>query len=414
MTRQFSFSHLLIYFLTCLLLPDSLSAQQDSSQTYTPSTVPNPVQQGSWVSDPAGYLTFDEQGAIDAVINGIADSTTVEIAVVILPGIGRENPKDFATQLFNIWKIGKAGTDNGLLILSVMDQRRTEFETGSGLEAVLPDILCYRIGMQQLVPSFQEGRYAEGILNTLDAFRKLIEDPDARQDLVSDPPAPGSLTWSIPFTLPLIYLLLLLGFHLYLAGSVGRIFRQPGDLHDKYLALRRWKLLVWVFIFPIPYIGIYLWLGKRLKQLRNQPRFGPKTGAPLRLLTEEEEDEHLDRGQVAEENLGSVDYDVWVAPEGKEVLVLRYASRFSKYKSCPSCGYTTYHHTQTNTLVPATTASAGMGEKVYSCKNCGYENRETYTIPRHTSGSSRSGGSSSSGGSWGGGSSSGGGGGVSW
>ena len=121
---------------------------------FTPQTVPDPKKTGGgYVSDPGGVLKTAEVAELNRLIAAIEDSSTAQIAVVVLPSIGEESPKEFATALFETWGIGQRETDNGLLILVVMDQRRTEFETGYGLEGVLPDITCYRVGMETLVPT---------------------------------------------------------------------------------------------------------------------------------------------------------------------------------------------------------------------------------------------------------------------
>jgi uncharacterized protein len=141
-------SGLIIFFL-CVFIP--LSAQVG----FTPETVPNPKNGGTgYVSDPDGILEAAAVVQLNQLIAKLEDSSTAQIAVVLVNSIGQENPKDFATRLFNYWGIGQADTDNGLLIFTVMDQHRTEFETGYGLEAVLTDAMCYRIGMQELVPEF--------------------------------------------------------------------------------------------------------------------------------------------------------------------------------------------------------------------------------------------------------------------
>ena len=74
------------------------------------------------MSNPDEILSAEEHSALDAILAAIEDSTTVQIAVVIVQSIGSENPKMFATALFEHWGIGRADKDNGLLILSVLDR----------------------------------------------------------------------------------------------------------------------------------------------------------------------------------------------------------------------------------------------------------------------------------------------------
>ena len=114
------------------------------------------------------------------------DSVGAQIAVVVLNSIGTDNPNDFGTRLFNYWGIGQAGIDNGLLILLVMDQRRVEFITGNGLEEILPDVLCYQIQQELMVPLFKAGDYSNGILDGLLACANVI----TTNEIYQAPPPP--------------------------------------------------------------------------------------------------------------------------------------------------------------------------------------------------------------------------------
>ena len=78
---------------------------------------------------------------------------------------------------------------------------------------------------------------------------------------------------------------------------------------------------------------------KHLRKLRYAPRFS-KEGNEMKLLSEEEEDVHLDEGMQAEENVFSVDYDVWVDDITGEVHIEKY-SGYLEALECGSCGFQT-------------------------------------------------------------------------
>ena len=207
---------------------------------------------------------------------------------------------------------------------------------------------------------------------------------------------------------------LLVGLIIFL--NAIRILSSKNDLHDKYLALRRFKLLPLAIVFLVPYLFIYLWLARRLGQLRDEPRFSKLNGKAMHKLKEEEEDDYLEKGQITEEEIGSVDYDVWITDNADDILILRYAKWFSKYKGCPSCKYKTYYLARSVVVSPATYSSSGSRREDYECKNCSYTDSKYKTIPRkqRSSGGGGIGGGGGGGSSWGGGSSGGGGAGVSW
>ncbi|MCB9080668.1 MAG: TPM domain-containing protein [Lewinellaceae bacterium] len=410
-------------FLGALVL---FSAVTLSAQSFfTVQQVPNPKQTGSgYVSDPEGYLSSVEVAEINRLLTDLEASSTAQGAVVMLNSIGDANPKEFATALFNTWKIGQAGKDNGLLILVVMDQRRTEFETGDGLEGLLPDLICYRVGMEVLSPNFQKSRFGQGLILTVQRFSEILTTPDALQEMEDsqyNPVASGGR--NNPWIGLVYYGFVNLVFHIFLLGYLFYHLGSRDEAYDKYRAVRRVALWPFLVVFPLPYVLVYLFLRKRLKALRYQPRFSRISGAPLRLVPEEEEDYFLEKGQVTEEEIGVADYDVWVSEtDENDLLILRYGKWNSTYSRCPSCHYVTYYHSFSQTLTPATYSHSGRRLVVYACKNCNYQERKEQTIPKKvqstsssggfsgSSGGSRSGGSSS----WGGGRSSGGGAGVSW
>ncbi len=401
-------------YLLCTLFSTSLLSQT----TYTPETVPDPKQGGGgYVSDPANYLQPGEVQQLNQMIGALEGNSTAQVAVVILPSIGEEVPKDFATRLFQRWGIGQAGNDNGLLLLVVMDQRRTEFETGYGMEAVLPDIICYRILMEELIPQFQDGNYGAGVVAAISRVKTLLENPEVLEEIraEAEPKYYPFFGLKIP---PWIYWYLVgaLLFGLAVVVWIAITLANKEDLYDKYRHVRYASSFIFIILFPIPYLLLYFVVQMVLRRLRNQTRYSKINGEPMRKLTEAEEDEYLDKGQIAEELVGSVDYDVWITDDLEDIVILPYKKRFTKYSACPKCKFRTYHHAETRTLRQATQYSTGEKERLYECKNCNYIQRKRITIPRISSGGGSGGGgfSGGGGGGWGGGSSGGGGGGASW
>lgn len=384
------------------------------AQSYTLETVPNPKNRGnSYVSDPTNILSGGDVSKINRIIGEIEKVSGAQVAIVMLPSIGEENPKEFSTALFNKWGIGQKNSDNGLMILTVMDQRRTEFETGLGTEAVIPDAICYKIGMQELVPHYKLGNYGAGVVAALVKVQEILQNPEVvaefqhNEKIYADPEGFSPLYW---------YILAALIFHLGLIIWILLTLFNKEDLYDKYMSIRPTRGWWFMIPFPIPYILAYFLIGRLLKKLRNHERFSKINGNPMRKLTEEEEDDFLEQGHIVEEEIGAVDYDVWVDENGDDVLILRYAKWFSKYKNCIKCNFKTYFLAHTLVIENATYSRSGIAEIIHECKNCGYQKIVEKTIPRKQRGGSGggSGGGGGGGGSWGGGSSGGGGGGVSW
>ncbi len=118
---------------------------------------------------------------------------------------------------------------------------------------------------------------------------------------------------------------------------------------------------------------------KRLKVLRYKPRVSPKTGKPMKLLSEEEEDVYLDEGMQAEENVFSVDYDVWKDEETGHIQVEKYAGHLHAIQ-CPECNYQTFKVSKEEIIKAPTALVEGEIVKHYLCGYCGYKAKKSVAL----------------------------------
>ena len=123
------------------------------------------------------------------------------------------------------------------------------------------------------------------------------------------------------------------------------------------------------------------YIEKRLRRLRYLPRKSPKTGKPMKLLSEEEEDVYLDEGMQAEENVFSVDYDVWIDVESGYTKIEKYAGHLVALQ-CPECSYQTLKVVKEEILESPTESEEGELMKFYKCDYCGYKERKAYRIAK--------------------------------
>jgi len=115
------------------------------------------------VNDFAGMLSADENERLEKKLIAYNDSTSTQIAVVIITSIGVYDASDYAFQLAEKWGIGQKGKNNGILILVAKQERKTFIATGYGVEARLPDAICKRIVSQTIIPNFKQGNFYAGI-----------------------------------------------------------------------------------------------------------------------------------------------------------------------------------------------------------------------------------------------------------
>lgn len=117
---------------------------------------------GDYVYDTVKLFRSDEAAQLRLWADAIDHSTGIEV-VVATTDLGNQSIEKVAVDLFEQYKVGKAGQDNGLLILIAPKQKQYRFEVGYGLEGMLPDSLVGSWGQKYLAPSFRENNYFEGI-----------------------------------------------------------------------------------------------------------------------------------------------------------------------------------------------------------------------------------------------------------
>jgi len=140
-------------------------------------------------------------------------------------------------------------------------------------------------------------------------------------------------------------------------------------------------LIIGVIISNLLKFYYPFYVEKRLRKLRYTPRKSPKTGKPMKLLSEEEEDVYLDEGMQAEENVFSVDYDVWIDEETGHTKIEKYAGHLVALQ-CPECSYQTLKVVKEEILESPTETEEGELMKFYRCDYCGYKERKAFRVAK--------------------------------
>jgi len=119
------------------------------------------------VNDLAGILSSSEVNALERKLVAFDDTTSNQIAIVIVNDLSGYEKADYAVLLGEKWGIGRNDLDNGVLILvkpKTPESRGEAFiATGYGLEGAIPDLACADIVDNEMIPSFRNGNYYEGI-----------------------------------------------------------------------------------------------------------------------------------------------------------------------------------------------------------------------------------------------------------
>jgi uncharacterized protein len=152
----------IVFFLQAFLFANNTFAQNIIAK-------PNPP---TLVTDMAGVLSAEQKQALENKLVAIDDSTSNQIAVVIIPSLDGYPKEEYANKLFREWGIGDKKTNNGVLLLIAINDREIRIEVGYGLEGAIPDITAINIIDNYIKPAFKAGNYYQGIDQATDNIAK--------------------------------------------------------------------------------------------------------------------------------------------------------------------------------------------------------------------------------------------------
>jgi len=122
------------------------------------------------VNDFAGELNATEIAELEKKLVDYNDSTSTQIAVVIVPTTGDYPIADYAFALGRQWGVGQEGKNNGIVILWASSDRKVFIATGYGMEGAIPDAIAKRIISQIIIPDFKNGMFYRGLNRGVDAI----------------------------------------------------------------------------------------------------------------------------------------------------------------------------------------------------------------------------------------------------
>lgn len=190
-----------------------------------------------YLSDPDSLISTTAAAGINRAAAALEQSRGVETAVVVLKNVGDNDGRLFATDLFQHWGLGKKGKDNGLLILLITEppERSIIFETGYGLEGVLPDAVCYRLQQRYMMPDFRNNDFSAGLLKGVEAVAAYLGADAPGRAAMAPPQAEEQEDDAASVIVTLLLIVLFLYFArrnpraaMAILGSIGRGPRGGG------------------------------------------------------------------------------------------------------------------------------------------------------------------------------------------
>jgi uncharacterized protein len=188
---------------------------------YGQTDLPMPIH---YVEDYANVINNSDEQSLNGILQELEQKTGVQYIVLTVLSTGGLPIEQFSIELTQKWKLGQKGKDNGLLFVLAKNDHRWRFEVGYGLEGLVTDQYCGRVGRNVLVPYLRKGDYSQGIYEAnLQIIQRIATE--ASVSLTGMPkiaPAPTRETTGRGTGLPCCSVLLFLFFMLLIFGGVGR------------------------------------------------------------------------------------------------------------------------------------------------------------------------------------------------
>jgi len=170
-----------------------------------------------YVSDYAHVLSPEAVARLDRICGQLDHSqANSQIAIVTVQTLDGDDAADYANQLEDKWKVGRKGTDKGVLFLLAVNDHKYRIDVGYGLEGILPDGKVGDIG-REMVPALRANDFDGAVTLAVGQVAQVIA-ADAKVSL-DEEPAPVAAPVrhaSVPGKLILLIILLVFfgGFHL--------------------------------------------------------------------------------------------------------------------------------------------------------------------------------------------------------
>lgn len=127
------------------------------------------------VMDLAHVLPAETAAALTSDLAAHETKTGNQVTVLVLPSLEGEPLEEWSHRVATTWKLGQKGTDNGVLLLVALKEKKVRIEVGYGIEGTLTDLRSAHIIRNEIVPRFRSGDIPAGIQAGVAAILETIE-----------------------------------------------------------------------------------------------------------------------------------------------------------------------------------------------------------------------------------------------
>lgn len=122
-----------------------------------------------YVNDYAGVLSENETVALTSLMESLHENGTAQMSIVTVDSLEGMSKEQYAMEIAHE-NLGDKESDNGLLLLVAVKERKYRVEVGYGLEGVMTDAKTGQLAREYMVPYLKNDKYGQGLM----AFTKQV------------------------------------------------------------------------------------------------------------------------------------------------------------------------------------------------------------------------------------------------
>lgn len=127
------------------------------------------------VTDLTGTLNAQQVDQLDSQLVALEKRKGAQLVVLMVGSTQPQDIESYSLAIAEANKVGRKGSDDGVLLLIAKNDRRVRIEVGYGLEGAIPDAATARIIREYLAPKFRTNDYFGGISDAVGALTQLID-----------------------------------------------------------------------------------------------------------------------------------------------------------------------------------------------------------------------------------------------
>lgn len=159
------------------------------------------------VTDTTGTLNSQQSAALEQTLAEFEARKGAQVAVLLVPTSQPETIEEYSVRVFEAWKLGRKGVDDGVLLVVAKNDRKLHIEVGYGLEGILPDAIAKRIIEDDIVPRFKQGDFYGGIRAGTDRIMRVVEGEKLPPPIARGHPEARSFNpdWLVPALILIVF-----------------------------------------------------------------------------------------------------------------------------------------------------------------------------------------------------------------